>query len=201
MQRIVLAVLGVVFLLFFPVSIRNYLALSYEQQAERVLLKLSEWDDPESVFHIYQKAARSDPGSYRAAFALAAYYGGRVGDDPEANREVYNQALHWYSVAIRNNPHFVPGYEARMQLYLSVQETKRARADCEKLSSIDPFQPKYRFTLGEMCLVEADYDCARKQFELAHKLAVDMSSPLAEPAKNYLELLKDVPRPEDGEAK
>lgn len=200
MQRILLGILGVAFLVFFPVSIRNYLAIRYEQQAEAVLLNLSEWDDPESVLPLYQKAVRADSGSYRAAFALAGYYGGHVGDDPKTNREAYDQAQHWYAAAIRDNPYFVPGYEARMQLYVTAQELKKARADCEKLISLNPFHPQYRFTLGEMCLVEADYDCARKQFELAQKLAVEMSSPLAEPAKNYLELLKDVPRPEDVEA-
>lgn len=200
MQWVTLGILGIGFVFFFQLSLRNFLAMRYEQQAESVMVKADEWADPDAARAVYEKAARIDSGSYRAAYSLANYYYAHGGDDPEGNRAAFDQVLHWYSKAIQLNPYLDSLYLARVPLWLAIGDTGKARSDCEQLTTHWPHNPQYRMMHGELCFMEADYECAREQFELAKQLAEKSSSQTSERAKNYLEILKDVPRPEDADS-
>jgi tetratricopeptide (TPR) repeat protein len=198
-QHLTLAALGLTFLVFFPLSMRTYLAIRYEQRAEALMYAAAgDWNDPEAALTLLQKAVRMDRRSYRVAIALGNYYAAQAGNDPDANRDQFDQALHWYSEAIRVHPYFSQAYTSRIPLYLAAGEAAKARVDCERLTKIWPFNAEYRLRYGEVCIVQADYDCARRELEVARKLAEEApASHVAEIAKNYLDLLQAVPRPED----
>lgn len=195
-QQGLLVAIGIIFLGLFPLALNNLLAMRWSEQAE-ALAYAAEWDDPEAAEALYQRAIRADSRNYRTAVALGNFYFGRGGNDPEANKEIFDKAMHWYGHAIRSHPYYAPALQLRAQIYTRLYEVEKAHADCERLLQVSPHNPAVRVVRGEVCLMEADYECARENFELARQLADVYNQQTAKIAEEYLELIKDAPRPED----
>ena len=193
-QWIVLACLTITFLMFFPLGLRNHLSLRSLEEGDKQIAKRID-PDPEEAIRYYESAIRLDPGNYAAAYTLASAYYQKSGGDWETQRQWFDKAVYWYEQAVRSNRYLDYALHDLAQRHLEMNQLDRARNDYEQLCRIRPLDPSYHATHAQICMMLADYDCARRQLELAMKCA-DPTAPDND-SKRYLELLQKVPRSED----
>jgi O-antigen ligase len=193
-HQIALSLLAIAFLGFMFLSVNNLVSLLKFEDAERQAYSVKEPDTDKAIEYA-ESSLRFDPRNYKAASLLADLYSEKSGVDLLHLRVYSAKALRMYVATTEANPYFSEGLIKLANIYIESDEVEKARKLCQKLVAVSPLSSASHLLYGRVCLIVADYPCAKQQLEIASQLGDPKEDPSAEEAIRYLGLIKNLPNP------